>query len=203
MRFGSAGKIMHTVFVHREKLQWFLLFQQTDKVCFAVGLFAVVQHGLCEDKEVFRSGAGDTQSKLCALQRVADDLIRRFGAVIHLMSPAFSLGEGKRLNESTPGMRARLRPQSQSTWICPASSIHSTVPIEPGGTGNSSSMQLSCSRVPGGYLRRRCLNNSYTSFFLKLFGFDSKKCVTFCTFGRILSLKAAEGLLCGLPELNT
>ena len=30
------------------------------------------------------------------------------------------------------------------------------VPIEPGGTGNSSSMQPSSSRVPGGYLRRRC-----------------------------------------------
>ena len=48
-----------------------------------------------------------------------------------------------------------------------------------------------------------CLNNSYTSFFLKLFGFSSKKCVTFYTFWRILSLKAAEDLLCGLPELNT
>ena len=41
---------------------------------FAVGLFAVMQHRLCENKEVFRSGAGNTQSKLCALQRVADDL---------------------------------------------------------------------------------------------------------------------------------
>ena len=30
MRFGSAGKIMHTVFVHREKFQRLLLFQQTD-----------------------------------------------------------------------------------------------------------------------------------------------------------------------------
>ena len=93
---------------------------------------------------------------LRTLQRVADDLIRRFGAVIHLASPAFSLGAGKRLNESTPGMRARLSPQSQFMWICPASSMKSTVPIEPGGTAISSSMQLSCSRVPGGYLRRRC-----------------------------------------------
>jgi len=67
MRFGSAGKIMHTVFVHREKLQWFLLFQQPDKVRFAVGLFAVVQHSLCENKEVFRSGAGDAQGKLRTL----------------------------------------------------------------------------------------------------------------------------------------
>ena len=30
MRFGSAGKIMHTVFVYREKFQRLLLFQQTD-----------------------------------------------------------------------------------------------------------------------------------------------------------------------------
>ncbi len=30
---------------------------------FAVGLY-VMQHRLCENKEVFRSGAGDTQSKL-------------------------------------------------------------------------------------------------------------------------------------------
>ena len=47
-------------------------------MCFAVGLFAVVQHGLCKDKEVFRSGAGDAQGKLCALQRVADDLVCGF-----------------------------------------------------------------------------------------------------------------------------
>ena len=102
---------------------------------FAVGLFAVVQHGLGKNKEIFRSGAGDAQSKLCTLQRIADDLVCGFRTVIHLASPTFSLGEGKRLNESTPGISARLRPQSQSTWICPASSIHSTVPIEPGGTG--------------------------------------------------------------------
>ena len=68
MCFGSAGKIVHTVFVHREKFQRFLFFQQPDEVRFAVGLFAVMQHRLCENKEVFRSGAGNTQSKLRALQ---------------------------------------------------------------------------------------------------------------------------------------
>ena len=68
MCFGSAGKIMHTVFVHREKLQRFLFFQKADKMGFAVGLFTVMQHRLCENKEVFRSGAGNTQSKLRALQ---------------------------------------------------------------------------------------------------------------------------------------
>lgn len=120
MRLGGAGKIVHTVFVYREKFQRFLFFQKADKMGFAVGLFAVVQHRLCENKEVFRSGAGDAQGKLCTLQRVADDLVCGFRAVIHLASPAFSLGEGKRLNESTPGMRARLRPQSQFMWICPA-----------------------------------------------------------------------------------
>ena len=103
-------------------------------MCFAVGFLAVVQYGLGENKEVVRSGAGDAQGKLCTLQRVADYLVCGFRAVIHLASPVFSLGEGKWLNESMPGMRARLRPQSQSTWICPASSIHSTVPMEPGGT---------------------------------------------------------------------
>ena len=30
MRFGSTGKIMHTVFVHREKLQCFLLLQKAN-----------------------------------------------------------------------------------------------------------------------------------------------------------------------------
>ena len=68
MRFGSAGKIVHTVFVYRKKFQRFLFFQKPNEVGFAVGLFAVVQHGLRKNKEVFRSSAGDAQSKLCALQ---------------------------------------------------------------------------------------------------------------------------------------
>ena len=68
MCFGGTGKIVHTVFVHREKFQRFLFFQQPDEVRFAVGLFAVMQHRLCENKEVFRSGAGDAQGKLCTLQ---------------------------------------------------------------------------------------------------------------------------------------
>ena len=81
---------------------------------FAVDFFAVVQHGLRKNKEVFRSGAGDAQGKLCTLQRVADNLVCGFGAVIHLASPPFIfVGSDNLLNESTPGMRARLRPQSQ------------------------------------------------------------------------------------------
>ena len=83
---------------------------------FSVGFLAVVQHGLGENKEVFRSGAGDAQSKLCALQRIANDLVCGFGAVIHLASPSFVfVGPDNLLNESTPEIRARLRPQSQFT----------------------------------------------------------------------------------------
>ncbi len=53
MRFSGTGKIMHTFFVHREKLQRFLFFQKPNEVGFAVGLFAVVQHCLRKNKEVF------------------------------------------------------------------------------------------------------------------------------------------------------
>ena len=42
MRLGGAGKIVHTVFVYREKFQRLLFFQQPDKMCFAVRLFTVM-----------------------------------------------------------------------------------------------------------------------------------------------------------------
>ena len=50
------------------KSRYFFFILKSKSFQFFCKATAVMQHGLCENKEVFRSGAGNTQSKLRALQ---------------------------------------------------------------------------------------------------------------------------------------
>ena len=81
------GELPHPLFLHREELQRLAFPQQADQTGFAVGLFLVLEY------RGYKLGKGDrrrsrkTQGNFGALQRVANDLIRRFCSVVHLASP--------------------------------------------------------------------------------------------------------------------
>ena len=84
---GFLRKLAHTVGRDREEFQRLAFPQQSCEVGFPASLFLVAQHRGDKDGKVFGRSTRKAQRKLCAFQRIPDDLVGRVRTQIHLAFP--------------------------------------------------------------------------------------------------------------------